>query len=287
MKILVTGSNGQLGQELQIISKNYPTIQFYFTDRNELDISSKEEVNRFFQENPVDYCINCAAYTAVDKAETGETTAKSINILGVENLAEACSAHQAKLIHFSTDYVYHSENTNTPYSEDSPLHPKGVYAETKLGGELVAQAKCKQTIVIRTSWVYSSFGNNFVKTMLRLSEKLNALRVIFDQVGTPTYARDLAEAVMHIIQKIENEPTENYYGTFNYSNEGVTSWYDFAKAIFEIKRIEMEVTPIETKDYPSAALRPHFSLMNKQKIKSTFGLTIPHWRDSLKKCLSV
>ena len=285
MNILVTGANGQVGQELQVLAKNYTNAKFYFTNRESLDITSTNAVNAFFTNNSIDYCINCAAYTAVDKAEEAVDICKKVNVDAVEYLAKACSNHGATLIQYSTDYVYHAD-TNQPYKEDQTPNPQGIYAQTKLDGDLIALKYCSKSIVIRTSWVYSSFGHNFVKTMLRLSEKLDALRVVFDQIGTPTYARDLAAATLEIIKKLENE-SENiqHYGVFNYSNEGVTSWFDFAQATFDLKNIEMNLHPIESKDYPTPAKRPHFSVMNKQKIRDTFGLMIPHWRTALNECL--
>lgn len=287
MNILVTGANGQVGQELQVLSKNYTNAQFYFTDREKLDIASSDDINAFFEEHKIDYCINCAAYTAVDKAEEASDICKTINTDAVEYLAKVCSKHNATLIQYSTDYVYHA-STNQPYKENQIPNPQGVYAQTKLNGDLMALKYCEKSIVIRTSWVYSSFGHNFVKTMLRLSDKLDTLRVVFDQIGAPTYAKDLAQATLHIIQKMETNPNnEAYYGIFNYSNEGVTSWYDFAKAIFDLKNIEMTVHPIESKDYPTPAKRPHFSVMNKEKIRNTFGLSIPHWRTALNECLKL
>ena len=287
MNILVTGSNGQVGQELQVLAKSHTDAQFYFTDRKTLDIASADAINDFFANNSIDYCINCAAYTAVDKAEEAVDICKKINVEAVEYLAKACSKYGTTLFQYSTDYVYHA-STNQPYKESQVPNPQTVYAQTKLDGDLMALKHCSKSIVIRTSWVYSSFGQNFVKTMIRLGEKLDALRVVFDQIGTPTYARDLAATTLAIIQKLETEPdNEQYYGIFNYSNEGVTSWYDFANAVFELKNITINLHPIESKDYPTPAKRPHFSVMNKQKIRDTFGLSIPHWRTALNECLKL
>ena len=287
MNILVTGAGGQVGQELQVLAKNYTDVQFYFTDKETLDITSTDSINDFFANNAIDYCINCAAYTAVDKAEEASELCKKVNVDAVEYLAKACSKHDAILIQYSTDYVYHA-STNQPYKEDQVTNPQGVYAKTKLAGDLTALEHCTKSIVIRTSWVYSSFGHNFVKTMIRLGEKLDSLRVVFDQIGTPTYARDLARATLEIIQKLETkEENALHYGIFNYSNEGVTSWYDFANAIFEMKNIQVNLHPIESKDYPTPAKRPHFSVMNKQKIRDTFEVAIPHWRTALKECLQL
>jgi dTDP-4-dehydrorhamnose reductase len=285
--ILVTGANGQVGQELQFLASQFPDFEFIFTDRSVLDITDKLSVEKLFEENDFMYCVNCAAYTAVDKAEEEQDLARKINTEAVENLAKACKKFGTQFIHISTDYVYHSETINRPYREDDMTNPQGVYAATKLEGDLIATQLLDTAIVLRTSWVYSSFGNNFVKTMIRLGEKLDSLRVIFDQIGTPTYARDLAYGILKIIEKIESKTVQNYGGIYHFSNEGVTSWYDFALAIFEAKEIDIAVTPIETKDYPTPAKRPHFSLMNKAKIRSTFGLEIPHWKDALGSCLDL
>jgi dTDP-4-dehydrorhamnose reductase len=285
--ILVTGANGQVGQELQFLANQYPEYKFLFADRTVLDITDESSIRNLFETYNFDFCINCAAYTAVDKAEEAQEAAQIVNVNAVENLAKACRLHQTQLIHISSDYVYHSESINRPYQETDVTNPQGVYAKTKLEGDLIALKTSKEVIVLRTSWVYSSYGNNFVKTMLRLSDKLNRLNIIFDQIGTPTYARDLAKAILEIINKIDKKEVTDYSGIYHYSNEGVTSWYDFAKAIFRLKDKTMTVLPIETKDYPTAAKRPHFSLMNKGKIKATFDLEIPHWENSLEECLEL
>lgn len=285
--ILVTGANGQVGQELQFLSTQFSDFEFFFANREILDISDEMAINALFEKMNFKYCINCAAYTAVDTAEKDKDLARKINVDAVAYLAKACKEYDTQLIHISTDYVYHSETINRPYREDDVTNPQGVYAATKLEGDLIATQMLSDAVVLRTSWVYSSFGNNFVKTMIRLGRKLDNLRVIYDQIGTPTYARNLAYAILSIIQKIEEKTVENYGGIYHFSNEGVTSWYDFAMAIFDIKGIEIEVAPIETKDYPTPAKRPHFSLMNKEKIKTTFGLTIPHWKKALCDCLDL
>ncbi len=284
--ILVTGSKGQVGQELQVLASEFPMFDFMFVDVEELDITDEAAVLGFFQNHPVKYCLNCAAYTAVDKAETQPDIAEKVNVLGVKNLATACASKEAALVQLSTDYVYHNSQ-NTPFVETDLPSPQGVYAVTKLGGDEAALAH--NGMVIRTSWVYSSFGNNFVKTMLRLGHERPELKVIFDQIGTPTYARDLAYSMLDMLRKVEKQEVESYFlkGIYHYSNEGVTSWYDFAKAIFELENMPVKVIPIETKDYPTAAKRPPFSVLSKHKIKATFGLEIPHWRESLETCLGL
>ncbi len=282
MQVLVTGANGQVGSELQKLSANYPAFQWHFTDHSELDITNEAAVQQYFEQHSFDYCINCAAYTAVDKAESEAERAAAINVEGVRHLAQACYQNRTRLLHLSTDYVYHS-GQNTPFVEGAPTDPQSVYGNTKLAGELAAIAAQPETLIIRTAWVYSSFGHNFVKTMLRLGRERNQLSVVFDQVGSPTYARDLAQAILTIITQ---EPA-TFRGIYHYSNEGVCSWYDFAHAIFELQGLPCTVQPIETSDYPTPAQRPPFSLLNKAKIKADFGLAIPHWRDSLRACLEL
>jgi dTDP-4-dehydrorhamnose reductase len=282
--VLVTGSKGQVGQELQVLAGRYRGFRFIFADVDELDITDSEAVSVFFKNNEIHYCLNCAAYTAVDRAESDVETARKVNVAGAENLAKNCAANEAKLVQLSTDYVYHT-GQNTPFTETDSTCPKGVYAQTKLDGDLSALAH--GGVVVRTSWVYSSFGHNFVKTMLKLGAERRELRVVFDQIGTPTYAADLASALLEMLQKVENQELDRSVltGIYHYSNEGVTSWYDFAKAIFDIRKMNVRVLPIETSDYPTPAKRPPFSVLNKAKIKATFGLEIPHWRESLKVCL--
>lgn len=282
MNILVTGSNGQVGSELQALANTYPNFSFVFVDKEDLDIGDKDAVQAFFEAQTFEYCINCAAYTAVDKAESDTDTAYLVNALGPQNLAVACQKYKTRLVQISTDYVYHS-NQNFPFKETDATSPESVYGRTKLDGEKLAVDNNSETIIIRTSWVYSSFGNNFVKTMIRLGNDRDQLSIIFDQIGSPTYARDLAKAILDIIQQNPSDFT----GIYHYSNEGVCSWFDFAQAIFELEGIECKTSPIETKDYPTPAKRPHFSLLNKNKIKATFALEVPYWRDSLKACLKL
>jgi len=280
--ILVTGSNGQVGRELQALSSVYE-YNFYFTDRDSLDITDKYVVETFVKNNAIDIIINAAAYTAVDKAEEDKENADKVNHLATKYLAEIAKEHACKLIHISTDYVFDGKNYK-PYNEDDITNPNSVYGATKLAGEKAMQkVNPKNSIIIRTSWVYSSYGANFVKTMLRLGKERDSLGVIFDQVGTPTYAKDLARTILDILPQINNEVVEIYH----YSNEGVLSWYDFAKEIMRMAKIECVVNPIETKNYPTPATRPHYSLLNKAKIKKDFSITIPYWKDSLDNCLKV
>ena len=285
-QLLVTGSNGQVGSELQFLAAQYPNFQFTFVDVKDLDITDAKAVHDFFGAAAFDFCINCAAYTAVDRAESDQELAAQVNVEGSKNLAQACQKHQVQLLQLSTDYVYHNQQ-NRPFIETDETHPQSVYATTKLEGEQVAQEVLASTMIIRTSWVYSSFGHNFVKTMLRLGGERDQLKVVFDQIGTPTYARDLAKAMLDIIHQANQSPDElaKMAGIFHYSNEGVTSWYDFAIAIMRLENIDCQVFPIETVEYPTPASRPPFSLLNKQKIRSTFGISIPHWESSLQACL--
>jgi dTDP-4-dehydrorhamnose reductase len=278
--ILVTGSNGQLGSEIKELSSKYD-YNFFFTDKTALDISNADTINEFIESNHINTIINCAAYTAVDKAQSDEVNADAINHLAIKNMAQIAKDSNIKLIHISTDYVFDGTNFK-PYTENDTTNPNGVYGKTKLDGEkALKEINPKNAIIIRTSWVYSSYGANFVKTMLRLGKEKEQLGVIFDQVGTPTYAKDLAKTILEIVPKIENDTVEIYH----YSNEGVLSWYDFAKEIMRMAKLDCHINPIETKDYPTPAQRPHYSLLNKSKIKNTFTIEIPYWKDSLDECL--
>ena len=280
LNILVTGSSGQLGSELQELSSEY-NYNFFFTDRNSLDISDVNAVKEFVENNAINTIVNCAAYTAVDKAETDEINADAINYLAVKNMAAIAKEKNIKLIHVSTDYVFDGTNFK-PYTEDDTTNPTGVYGSTKLDGEnALIEINPSNAVIIRTSWVYSSYGANFVKTMLRLGKEKESLGVIFDQVGTPTYARDLARTILDILPNVNNEKVEIY----NYSNEGVLSWYDFVKEIMRMAKLNCNINPIETKEYPTPAKRPHYSLLNKAKIKKEFNISIPYWKDSLDECL--
>ena len=282
LNILVTGSKGQLGSDLQVLSEDY-NYNFFFTDKDSLDITNKENIAVFVKNNTIDVIVNAAAYTAVDKAEEDQINADKVNHLATKYLAEIAKEQNIKLIHISTDYVFDGRNYK-PYNEDDVTNPNGVYGATKLAGEKAMQIVApKNSIIIRTSWVYSSFGANFVKTMLLLGKERDSLGVIFDQVGTPTYARDLAKAILDIMPQINDETVEIY----NYSNEGVLSWYDFAKEIMRMAKLDCAINPIETKEYPTSAQRPHYSLLNKAKIKKEYNLFIPYWKDSLNHCLQM
>jgi len=295
VNILVTGANGQLGSEIRYLVINEKNViqnsklniqnyNFYFTDKNKLDITNKKEIEEFVNKNNIKIIINCAAYTAVDKAESEKELADLINHKAVEYLADISKQKDISLIHISTDYVFDGKNYK-PYNENDKTNPQSIYGFTKLKGEEALKKSNAKGIIIRTSWVYSSFGANFVKTMLRLKDK-KELGVVFDQIGTPTYARDLAKTILEIVDK-HYEKLNNFKAEiFHFSNEGVCSWYDFAKVIFEIKDIDIKINLIESKDYPTPAKRPHYSVLNKNKIKKEFNVKIPYWRESLKRMLS-
>lgn len=281
--ILVMGSDGQLGSEFKAISASYPFHAFTFIGRADVDLSNTTAIKEYFLSKEFDFIINCAAYTAVDKAQSESKLADAINHKAVKALAFIAKEKNIALVHISTDYVFDGKNYR-PYIESDPTNPLSVYGKTKLDGEndILAVAPAN-SVIIRTSWVYSSYGANFVKTMLRLAKERETLSVVYDQVGTPTYARDLAKTVIEIIPKIQNSKVEIY----NYSNEGVLSWYDFAKEIMKMAKLSCAINPIETKDYPTLAIRPHYSIMNKSKIKNSFGVVIPYWKDSLSECLKL
>ncbi|MGD9718605.1 MAG: dTDP-4-dehydrorhamnose reductase [Sulfurimonadaceae bacterium] len=287
--VLVTGSNGQLGSEIKELVSEGLTLgkqesTFFFTDREALDITNFHAMEEFIDTNEIDIIINCAAYTAVDKAESDEYNADAINHVAVKDMAKLSKEKGLKLIHISTDYVFNGKNY-MPYKEDDATAPNGVYGQTKLDGEnAILEIAPKGAIIIRTSWVYSTYGANFVKTMLRLGKERQELGVIFDQVGTPTYARDLAQAILDILSHPELD-SRAAVQIYHYSNEGVLSWYDFAKEIMRMAKLTCQVNPIETKEYPTPAVRPHYSLLNKAKIKKEFNITIPYWKDSLDDCL--
>jgi dTDP-4-dehydrorhamnose reductase len=273
--VLVTGGNGQLATCMKQVVKQVENLKFIFKNSTELDITDKKKVNSFFSENSIDYCFNCAAYTAVDTAESNSETAFKINSEAVKNLAQVCKENQSTLIHISTDFVFDGENTQ-PYKESDIPNPKSVYGASKLQGEKKIQSVLKEHYIIRTSWLYSEFGNNFMKTMLRLSVDRESLGVVNDQIGTPTYAIDLAKIVLKIINQGSKD-----YGTYHYSNQGTITWYDFAKEIFKQRDLKIDLKPILTKEYPTPAKRPKYSVLDTTKIKDTFQIEIPNWKESL------
>jgi dTDP-4-dehydrorhamnose reductase len=288
INILITGCNGQLGNEMQLLAKHNSQHRYFFTDivvpegmkASMLDITKQEDVNAFVQENHIDCIVNCAAFTAVDKAEESVELCRRLNSEAPGILAEAVGKRGGCMIQISTDYVFDG-TAYTPYTEDAPTCPNSVYGTTKLDGENAVAAVCNKYMIIRTAWLYSTYGNNFVKTMIRLGKEKPELGVIFDQVGTPTYARDLAVAIMTAINK------GIVPGIYHFSDEGVISWYDFTKAIHRIAGItSCKVKPLHTSEYPTPATRPHFSVLDKTKIKHTYGIEIPYWEDSLKECVS-
>lgn len=279
MNILITGCNGQLGNEIQLLEKDYPQHVWFNTDVQELDISNQLAVEQFVAENKIDGIVNCAAYTAVDKAEDNKELCTTLNMVAPAYLAAAVEKRGGWMIQISTDYVFDGTK-HTPYVESDTPSPDSVYGSTKLAGELGVSKFCKKTVIIRTAWLYSTFGNNFVKTMIRLGKEKPELGVIFDQIGTPTYARDLAVVIMTIINK------GIIPGVYHFTNEGVISWYDFTKAIHRIAGITTcHVRPLHTAEYPTPAHRPHYSVLDKTKIKKTYGFEIPYWEESLKDCI--
>jgi dTDP-4-dehydrorhamnose reductase len=282
MVVLVTGANGQLGQSIQSIAEKFPDIEFVFCDSNKLDITDYDNVNAVFDEFIPKYCINAAAYTAVDRAESEPQKAYSINVLGTQNLAKVCKINSTILLHISTDFVFDGTK-KTPYTETDEPNPTGVYGQTKLDGEDAIQELWEKHYIVRTSWVYSQFGSNFMKTMLRLGKEREDLSVVNDQIGTPTNAIDLAKTLIKICLTNNQQPTTNNFGIYNFSNEGQCSWYDFAQKIFEINNITIDLHPIPTKDYPTPAKRPAYSVLDKNKINRVFGVEIDSWETSLEK----
>ena len=280
MNILITGCNGQLGNEIQKLEKVNPQHTFFNTDVAELDITNQLAIDQFIQENKIDGIINCAAYTAVDKAESNKLLCTALNAEAPAYLAMSIEKRGGWLVQVSTDYVFDGTK-HTPYVETDTPCPDSVYGRTKLAGEIAVQKLCKKTMIIRTAWLYSTFGNNFVKTMIRLGKEKSELGVIFDQIGTPTYARDLAVAIMTAVNK------GIVPGTYHFSNEGVISWYDFTKAIHRIAGINgCHVKPLHTAEYPTPANRPHYSVLDKTKIKDTYGIEVPYWEESLQECIT-
>ena len=285
MVILITGANGQLGNELRVVSKNFFGYDFIFTDISELDISNADEASEFIKKANPDWIVNCAAYNAVDKAESEPESSMLINAIAVKNIADAIKGSETKFVHISSDYVYDGKS-NLPYDELSEPDPSSSYGRSKLAGERYALLH-PGSMIIRTSWLYSSFGNNFVKTILKHGREKDSLNVVFDQMGTPTYAADLAGAIMHIISGVIRNHHAFTAGIYNYSNEGVCSWYDFAVEIVKEAELLCKINPVLTCEYKSAAQRPAYSVMNKSKIKENFNLDIPHWRTSLKNCIKL
>lgn len=279
--ILVTGANGQLGNEMRALSVEHKDYNYYFTDVAELDICDEQAVMAYVKDNHINVVVNCAAYTAVDKAEDNVELCTKLNSDAVGYLAKAAEANDAEFIQVSTDYVFNG-TAHLPYKETDPTCPNSVYGVTKLGGEANALGYCSKAMVIRTAWLYSTFGNNYVKTMIRLGQEREALGVVFDQIGSPTYARDLACAIFAAIYK------GVVPGVYHFSNEGVCSWYDFTKAIHRLSGITTcKVRPLHSDEYPAKAARPNYSVLDKTKIKETFGIEIPHWEESLADCISV
>ncbi len=279
MNILITGCNGQLGNEMQLLEGRHPEYKYWNTDVEELDITNREAVLAFVDEHAIDGIVNCAAYTAVDRAEENEALAHMLNAVAPGYLADAVERRGGWMIQISTDYVFDGTN-HRPYVETDAVCPNSVYGRTKLEGEQRVQQLCSRSVIIRTAWLYSTFGNNFVKTMLRLGREKEQLGVIFDQIGTPTYARDLAVAIFAVIGQGVKA------GIYHFSNEGVISWYDFTKAIHRLAGIDScRVRPLHTSEYPTPASRPHYSVLDKTKIKETFGLEIPYWEESLRECV--
>lgn len=276
MVVLVTGSSGQLGQSLQYLAPNYQEIQFVFCTSADLNITDIAQCHAVFKQYQPDYCINAAAYTAVDKAESEPEKAQIINVIGAKNIAEVCKAYNTVLLHISTDFVFNGTK-KSPYTEEDIPNPTGVYGKTKREGEIAVQQTWEKHFIVRTSWVYSQFGHNFMKTMLRLASERDTISVVNDQIGTPTNAVDLADALVQIILTDNRQTTTDNFGIYNFSNEGQCSWYDFAKKIFEINKTQIELKAIPTSSFPTPAQRPAYSVLDKSKIKNTFGLSIKNW----------
>lgn len=279
MKIIVLGASGQLGSCIKKVSAERNTHDILFATQENGNILNKELLDKIFEHEKPSFVINCAAYTAVDRAEDEQELCRRINRNGALFIANACKQHNASLVHISTDFVFKG-NIASPLKETDPTAPENIYGITKLEGETVIAETLPEHFIVRTSWLYSEFGNNFVKTMLRLGKDKSELGIIADQIGSPTYAIDLAGAILDII-----ESESKSYGIFHYSNEGVASWFDFAKAVFDIGNMPLRLNPLRTAEYVTKAVRPAYSVMDKSKIKSTFGLQIPYWRDSLEKCM--
>jgi dTDP-4-dehydrorhamnose reductase len=284
--ILVTGANGQVGQELRVLAASYPAFEFVFTSHENMPVNDEAAVQKVFAAHRPAYCINCAAYTAVDKAESEQDLAYQVNAEGARLLAAACKTFNTRFIHISTDYVFNGQSP-APYTEEAPTDPVNLYGASKLKGEQLCLQNDPQAIIIRTAWVYSSFGKNFVKTMMKLMADRPAINVVSDQVGAPTYAADLAKCMMHIIANCQLSIANWIPGLYHYSNQGRISWFEFAVAIKELTGSSCTVNPIPSEQYPTPAKRPAFSLLDTNKIRNTFGCSIPEWRESLKECIKL
>lgn len=283
IRILVTGANGQLGSEIKQIQNDYPDYQFIYTDYNELDITKRETLHNYFKENNIDFVINCAAYTAVDKAEQDQDQVFLLNQTAVRNLVYCAEKYNLKLIHISTDYVFDGKSYK-PYKENDRTNPLSIYGKSKYTGEQEIIGNKAKAVVIRTSWLYSSFGKNFVKTIIKLAKERDQLNVVADQIGSPTYAKDLAKVILTFVALDDNSVFNNKE-VFHFSNLGVCSWYDFARKIVEYKNLVCKISPIESFEYPTPAPRPHYSVLNTSKIRKQLNIEVPHWEDSLKKML--
>jgi len=281
-KILITGANGQLGSELKLVTNDL--FRCTFVDLEEMDLTNEQAIHRFFEGKQFDFVINCAAYTAVDRAEEDKDLAYRVNSDAVKVIATLCLEKRMRLIHISTDYVFDGYG-NKPIAESETPNPLSIYGKSKLAGELHVQKVLKDAYILRTAWVYSTFGKNFVKTISKFARERDALNVVYDQVGSPTYARDLAATIIKIVQSIESGGVD-VPGTYHYTNDGVTSWYDLARFIVDFYQLPCRVNPIPTEEYKTAAVRPGFTVLDKRKIKNTFGLEIPHWHESLLSCLT-
>ncbi len=281
MHILVTGSKGQLGSELNELAPAYQEHSFFFTDREELDVRDGEAIYKFMKANKIKCLINAAGYTAVDQAEENPEQAQQLNAMAVGKMAEAAARLDALIVHISTDYVFDGK-LSRPYTENDTAGPRTSYGKSKLNGELEILFNAKRALIIRTSWLYSKFGNNFVKAILKTAGEKKEVKVVFDQIGSPTWARDLAATIMELIPGL---PVRMRTEIYNYSNEGVASWFDFAKAIVDIRELDCRLIPVHSSEMKSLAVRPHFSVLDKSRIKKDFGIQIPYWRDSLSRCL--
>lgn len=285
MKLLITGSNGQLGSELRVLCANRPNDQCTFVDIGEMDLGTDEAIEQYFEGRHFDFVVNCAAYTAVDKAEDDQVLAFRVNADAVKAIASVCKRKSMRLVHISTDYVFDG-NGNEPIAEDDMPAPLSVYGSSKLAGERYVMEALDNAYIIRTSWVYSTFGKNFVKTISKLARERAALSVVYDQIGSPTYAADLGSVILQMIDKISNGVVDRP-GLYHYSNEGAISWFDFAWFIVRHEQLPCQVLPIPSEAYPTRAVRPRFSVLDKRKLKHVFGIEIPHWYTSLESCLNL